>query len=78
MEQLLEIKDLRVQFKTERATSNALNGVTLSIGKGESLGLVGETAPERLPRRCPSCGCCPMPPGSWTGASPLTARTCSI
>ncbi len=43
MEQLLEIKDLRVQFKTERATSNALNGVTLSIGKGESLGLVGET-----------------------------------
>lgn len=43
MEQLLEIKNLRVQFKTERATSNALNGVTFSIGKGESLGLVGET-----------------------------------
>lgn len=43
MEQLLEIKNLRVQFKTERATSNALNGVNLSIGKGESLGLVGET-----------------------------------
>lgn len=43
MEQLLEIKNLRVQFKTERAVSNALNGVTLSIGRGESLGLVGET-----------------------------------
>lgn len=43
MEQLLEIKNLRIQFKTERATSNALNGVTFSIGKGESLGLVGET-----------------------------------
>lgn len=43
MENILEIKDLRVQFQTERATSSALNGVTLSIGKGESLGLVGET-----------------------------------
>jgi len=43
MDQLLEIKDLRVQFKTERAVCSALNGVDLSIGKGESLGLVGET-----------------------------------
>lgn len=43
METLLEIKNLHVQFKTERATSNALNGVAFSVGKGESLGLVGET-----------------------------------
>ena len=43
MEHLLEIKDLRVQFRTERATANALNGLDLNIGKGESLGLVGET-----------------------------------
>lgn len=43
MENLLEIKDLHVQYKTERATGYALNGLNLSIGKGESLGLVGET-----------------------------------
>lgn len=43
MENILEIENLRVQFKTERATVSALNGVNLSIKKGESLGLVGET-----------------------------------
>ncbi len=43
MDNLLEIKDLHVVFQTERATCNALNGVNLSIGVGESLGLVGES-----------------------------------
>jgi peptide/nickel transport system ATP-binding protein len=43
MEQLLEIKNLTVQYKTERATVSALNGLSLSIGQGESVGLVGET-----------------------------------
>ena len=42
MENLLEIKNLVVEYKTERATVHALNDVNLSIGKGESLGLVGE------------------------------------
>lgn len=43
MDTLLEIKDLHVVFKTERAVCNALNGVNLTIGVGESLGLVGES-----------------------------------
>lgn len=42
-EKLLEIKNLQVQFVTERATVQALNGVNLTIHKGESLGLVGES-----------------------------------
>lgn len=42
-ETLLEIRDLRVKFETERATSYALNGVNLTIHKGESIGLVGES-----------------------------------
>ena len=43
MDTLLEIKDLHVVYKTERAVCNALNGVNLTIGVGESLGLVGES-----------------------------------
>lgn len=43
MAKLLEIKDLYVEYKTGRATAKALNGVNLSIDKGEALGLVGET-----------------------------------
>ena len=42
MEKLLEITDLHIQFKTERAIVSAVNGVNLTIHKSESLGLVGE------------------------------------
>ena len=42
MEEVLKITDLQVEFKTERATIYALNGLDLTIHKGESLGLVGE------------------------------------
>lgn len=42
-EKILEINDLVVEFKTERAVVHALNGVSLTLRKGESLGLVGES-----------------------------------
>jgi len=42
-EALLRISGLHVEYRTERAVSNALNGLDLVIHKGESLGLVGET-----------------------------------
>ena len=42
-EALLRVTGLRVEYRTERAVSKALNGVDLVIHKGESLGLVGET-----------------------------------
>ncbi len=42
MEKLLEIKNLKVIYKTERATGQALNGMSISLNPGESLGLVGE------------------------------------
>ncbi len=42
-EKLLEIKDLWVEFKTDDALVHALNGVTLTVNKGEAYGLVGET-----------------------------------
>ena len=40
---LLEIKDLSVRYRTDRALVQAVNGVSLGIHRGESLGLVGET-----------------------------------
>lgn len=43
MEPLLEIKDLRVEYRTGRGTTHALNGVNLTIMPGEAVGLVGET-----------------------------------
>lgn len=42
-EQLLEIKDLYVGYKTYRGTSRVLNGVHLTVNAGEKVGIIGES-----------------------------------
>ena len=42
-EKLLEIKNLYVKYETDEDIVNAVNGINISIGRGETLGLVGET-----------------------------------
>lgn len=42
-EKLLEIKDLHVMYRTDDDEIFALNGVNLSVEKGKTIGLVGET-----------------------------------
>ena len=39
----LDIKNLKVVYDTQDGRVEALNGVNLSMKKGETLGLVGET-----------------------------------
>lgn len=40
---LLEIKGLRINYKTDDGIVHAVNGVDLQLEEGETLGLVGET-----------------------------------
>lgn len=40
---LLEIKDLTIHFQTEDGDVQAVNGISLSVEQGKTLGLVGET-----------------------------------
>ena len=42
-EVLLKIRDLQIDYKTDLETVHAVNGVSLTLHKGETLGLVGET-----------------------------------
>ena len=42
-DKLLEIKNLYIKYETDEDIVNAVNGVDISIGRGETLGLVGET-----------------------------------
>lgn len=62
-EQLLEIKDLVVHYVTDEATVKAVNGISLSIEKGESLGLVGETGAGKSTTALAIMQLVPNPPG---------------
>ena len=42
-EKLLEIRNLHVMYETDQETVYAVNGINLSIGRKETMGLVGET-----------------------------------
>ena len=42
-EELLRIRDLVVEYDTDEDVVQAVNHVDLQLGKGETLGLVGET-----------------------------------
>ena len=40
---MLEIKDLHTYFETKRGLIKAVNGVSLSLEEGKTLGVVGES-----------------------------------
>ena len=42
-DKVLEIKDLEVLYKSGKNPVHAVNGISLTLNKGETLGLVGET-----------------------------------
>ena len=43
MSTLLEVRDLRVQFKTEDGNVTAVNNLNFTLNQGETLGIVGES-----------------------------------
>ena len=43
MSELLSVKDLAVKYKTDLETVSAVNGISFTLNKGETIGLVGET-----------------------------------
>ena len=40
---LLEVKDLKVYYKTRRGINKAVDGISFEIDEGQSIGLVGES-----------------------------------
>ena len=63
---ILEVDNLRTSFATDAGSVQSVRGITFHVGKGESLGIVGESG----------CGkSVTMLPGRRTPCS-LTVRIC--
>lgn len=62
-EAILEIKNLTVQFVTEDETVEAVNDISISLKRGEILGLVGETGAGKTTTALACLNLVPNPPG---------------
>jgi len=64
---LLEIKDLEIRYLTDEGAVHAVNGLSLKLEKGETLGLIGETGAGKTTVALGILRLVPNPPGKITG-----------
>ena len=68
---ILEIKDLVVHYETDDGCVNAVNGLSFSIGRKKTLGLVGETGAGKTTTALSILNLVPDPPGKIKSGSIL-------
>jgi oligopeptide/dipeptide ABC transporter ATP-binding protein len=66
-EPVLEVRDLVVEFASEDGPLRAVDGVSFSVGRGEIVGLVGESGAGKTLSSEAILGLIPRPPGRVTG-----------
>ncbi len=62
-EKFLEVKNLRIEYRTEAETVYAVNGMGFDLEKGQTIGLVGETGAGKSTTALGILGLVPDPPG---------------
>lgn len=62
-DKVLEVKDLVVEFRTDRGTVKAVNGVNFDVIKGKTVGIVGESGSGKSVTALAIMGLIPNPPG---------------
>lgn len=70
-EKTIEINDLVVEYRTRAGVVHALNGLNLSLEKGKTLGLVGETGAGKTTAGLAVLGLIQSPPGVVVSGSIL-------
>jgi peptide/nickel transport system ATP-binding protein len=68
---LLEVENLRTQFKTERGLVKAVDGVSYDIHEGEIVGLVGESGCGKSVSQLSLLQLIPVPPGEIVGGKAI-------
>jgi len=70
-EALLEVQGLRTWFHTDEGVAKAVDGVTYTVKKGETLGVVGESGCGKSVTALSVMQLLPMPPGNFEGGQIL-------
>ncbi len=68
---LLEVRDLQVHFDTEAGTFRAVDGVSFSVRRGATLGIVGESGCGKSVTSLGVMRLIPRPPGRYAGGEVL-------
>lgn len=68
---LLEVKNLVTQFRTERESVNAVNDVSFTLRRGQTIGIVGESGSGKSVTSLSIMGLIPNPPGKVVGGQIL-------
>ena len=68
---ILQVEDLRVQFRTESALVNAVNGVSYTVSEGETVAILGESGSGKSVSAQAIMGILDMPPAEITSGQIL-------
>jgi peptide/nickel transport system ATP-binding protein/oligopeptide transport system ATP-binding protein len=64
MEPLLEVRGLRTHFRTDRGLFKAVDGIDFTVGRGQTVGLVGESGCGKSVTSLSVMGLVASPPGT--------------
>ena len=68
-ENILQVQDLEIRYVVDKEVIRAVNGISFSLAKGESIGLVGETGAGKTTTALGIMGLVPDPPGEIVSGS---------
>ncbi len=75
MQNILEVKNLKTYYSTDSGTAKAVDGVSFSLGRNRTLGIVGESGCGKSVTALSIMRLVPMPPGYFAGGEILWQDT---